>query len=811
MSVTAAMVRRWHAPRAPLPDLGALVGLAAFLVVLLVALFGERVAPHETIYFVPEHGTDPRPYDPGLVFPFGSDVLGRDLVSLVLAGARATLAIVLVSGIVRVAVGVLVAALGSWWRPARLATEWIAELVSAVPATLVALVLVRIFVKSETSLFVFIAALLVTGWAGPYRVIRAELDRLANMQFTQGARAIGVSRWRLFWRHHLPHLVPIVALNTTQQIIASLVLVAELGVLGVALGLTRTINIEESLSRVSPTQVNVAQVSDLPEWGGLLASARTIESLWTTRWLVIVPGIAFALSAIAIAVIGFTVARRYARRDVIDDLLGRGAAALGVGVLALFLVSSLVPERYAAAREWAAAARSEVQPTTDIESAFAAAGLEPVGSSFAVTRTITATVQSAPARVSAGSVTITEPFPRNLTDVPDRDRTMRAFVTEGTGGVVEAPLVFAGRGISAADYTPTPQPLFQPRNEDFAKLIRDWDYADDYAGIDVQGKVVLLARFLGIAGTGSARSFQGNPVRGPTAEDSIANAIKRGAAAVIFVDPALYLYTDLDSQATYGLGDLAGGRNPYNRPEEIRPPVSTSGVPVVVLGDVAARQLLEPLGLDLSPFYRFDERGAERYKRSPSRHLGVAARVEVPLARKTEAVTSHVATVANAPKDAAHVVVWNIKRPGVPHPGEDVLAALGRSLADRGVPFIFVNFDPSLDADANAKSIRDLLKDRRLGLVVVLERLDGPSLRFTTPHGDLIPAFDLYAEKAGAPYQPTRTTPSIGSIAAVAPFFDVKTVVLDGSRGDGDMRVDAAAVLGYLAGRLALGAEELPT
>ena len=239
-------------------------------------------------------------------------MLGRDLLSLVLAGARATLAIVLVSGIVRVVAGALVAALGSWWRPARLATEWIAELVSAVPATLVALVLVRIFVKSETSLFVFIAALLVTGWAGPYRVIRAELDRLANMQFTQGARAIGVSRWRLFWRHHLPHLVPIVALNTTQQIVASLVLVAELGVLGVSLGLTRTINIEESLSRVSPTQVNVAQVSDPPEWGGLLASARTIESLWTTRWLVIVPGVAIALTAVASAVIGFAIARRYA-------------------------------------------------------------------------------------------------------------------------------------------------------------------------------------------------------------------------------------------------------------------------------------------------------------------------------------------------------------------------------------------------------------------------------------------------------------------------------------------------------------------
>ena len=122
MSVATAVVRRTQARRLRLPEVGTLIGAAAFFAVLVFALFGERLAPHEAIYFVPEHGTDPRPYDPGLVFPFGSDVLGRDLVSLVFAGARATLAIVLISGIVRVVAGALVAALGSWWRPARLAT-----------------------------------------------------------------------------------------------------------------------------------------------------------------------------------------------------------------------------------------------------------------------------------------------------------------------------------------------------------------------------------------------------------------------------------------------------------------------------------------------------------------------------------------------------------------------------------------------------------------------------------------------------------------------------------------------------------------
>src|SRR3990170_5010523 len=269
------------------------VGLIAFFGLVFIVLFGERIAPHEAIYFVPEHGSDPRPYDPGLVFPFGSDVLGRDLFSVVLAGARATLMIIVLSGAARVVAGGLIAAVSSWWRPTRLATESLAELAGAVPATLVALVLVKVFLQADTSILVVTGALLVTGWAGPYRVIRAEVDRLGAMSFTQGAVAMGVGRWRLFWRHHLPHLEPIVALNTTQQVVASLVLVAELGVLGAALGVTRTINIAESLSLVLPTQINSAQVPDPPEWGGLLANARTIESLWTTRWLIFVPGVAF--------------------------------------------------------------------------------------------------------------------------------------------------------------------------------------------------------------------------------------------------------------------------------------------------------------------------------------------------------------------------------------------------------------------------------------------------------------------------------------------------------------------------------------
>lgn len=769
----------------PRRDPWSYIGVFAFFALLFVALFGERIAPHEAIYFVPEHGRDPRPYDPGIVFPFGSDVLGRDLFSLVLAGAGTTLTIVLLGGISRVVAGVVLAGIGSWWRLGRIATDSLAELVSAVPATLVALLLVKVFVKADTNALVFVGALLVTGWAGPYRVIRAELDRLAHMPFTTGAVALGVGRSRIFSRHHLPHLLPLIAMNASQQIVASLVLLAELGVLGVFIGATRIINVQESLSLVRAGGVNAAQLSDPPEWGGLLANARTIESLWTTRWLFLVPGIALALTAFAVAAIGFGVARRYARRNISEDLRGRGTVALGAAMLALTVVSAVLPERYATARDWAAGARSEVRATSDVEAAFRAAGLRSVGATMAVDRDATQLVKSGPATVAVGSVTASE-----SSEAPT---DLRPFVASVTGGGrVDAPLVFASRGVSSADYQPI-RTLFGP--PDLGTLMNG--FADDYASIDVRGKVVLLVRLIGVlAGSRGAQ--------GPSVDTLIANAVKRGAAAVLFVDPDLPRYVNTPTSASTPT-------NPYRRLEADLPALDISGVPVVVLSPAAADRVLAPIGLRVSTFAKVLD-AADDNTRSASRDLGIRARVDVPLERASAHVRSVVGEVGGVPADIGRVLVWAVRHPAAPHPAADVAAALARELVARGAPFIFVDFDPSVDPNGNARSVADVLKDRRIALILVLDGVDGTALRFTTIYGDLIPAVDLYAEKAGAPHVITRSTQRTDnwSWPGIAPFVEHKTIVVSGNGGDGDLRTDAAALVAYLAGRLALGAEELP-
>ncbi|TMC48932.1 MAG: ABC transporter permease subunit [Chloroflexi bacterium] len=750
---------------------------SAMLGLVVVALFGGRIAPYEPIYFVVEHGADPRPYVPGLVFPLGSDLLGRDLLSLVLTGARATLTIVLVAGLARVLAGVLVAAVGSLWRPMRLLTETVADLVAAVPATLVALILIKAFVKTDTSILVLIGALLLMGWAGPYRVIRAEVDRLARAPFTEGAQVLGVSRARLFWTHHLPHLVPVIAINLTQQVVASLVLVAELGVLGVLVGAVRSINVEESLATVRVGPPMSALVPDVPEWGAMLASSRTVEALWATRWLIFVPGAAFALTASAVAAIGFTLARRYARKNLAYD--ARGVLAVALVVAGLFVVSGLVPERYAEARAWAAEARAESQPAPDVASAFEQAGLR----TYAAVREVTRITSTGPATVTIGQNRAAELYPRPSN--PPANTTHVRSVVAGSygGGVVDAPLVFAARGIVPKEHPPLLPRPGRPTVPPLGPLIQS--YPDDYAGIDIRGKVVLLVRFMGVdvPGRGTAPGFE--------VSGSISDAVRRGAAAVVFVDPEL--------------GGYAKSRDPYVFTEQDDPAGSASGVPVVVLDPSAAETLVRPLNLDLSPLLGYDRVGKE-WGPSAARDTTVTARVEVPLREDTEPIASRIGQLPDIPDGTGRVVVWaarNLADDRLDPTRTAVLAALARLTSVHQAPFIFVDFDPHADTQAVAAALRG----ERVVLVLVLQSLDGGLLTFESANGDSIPAFDYYAREVGARYEVTRTTATLEQ--TIRPLPGVRTVVL-GSRGPGGVSSDAVAVIGYLAGRLALGAPELP-
>lgn len=523
----------------------------------------------------------------------------------------------------------------------------------------------------------------------------------------------------------------------------------------------------------------------------MLASSRTIEALWTTRWLIFVPGAAFALTAMAVASIGFALSRRYARRDIFDDL--RGMFVVVVGLALLIAASGLVPQRYAAAREWADAARAGTPSSANVPFTFAEAGLR----TSLVSQTVATIARTGPASVTIGSAVVKELDLRPVGPPPNTIHVQSVVSADTGSGAVIAPLVFAARGIVPAEHPPLRVYKPQPGGIalDLGSLIHE--YPNDYAGIDVRGKVVLLTRFLGID-AGQAGYADGFAV-----ETSIADAINRGAAAVLFVDPFLGSYRD-----AAGASGSRGAVNPYLGMERAAPAKQTGKVPVVVLDAAAAASLVAPLGLDLSSLLGYDPRGA-KLERSMARDLGIAARINVPVRADSTTATSRLAQVPDLPSGVGRVVVWATRdadSPALEPARANVVASVAAMAAARRAPFIFVDFDPHGDTSA----VREALADRRVTLVLVLGNLNGGAMRFETANGDLIPAFDLYADSAGAQHEVTRQTASSERMALLAPLVGTKTVVISGNGGQGDVRADAAALIAYLAGRLDLGAPELP-
>ncbi|HEY7624014.1 MAG TPA: ABC transporter permease subunit [Candidatus Limnocylindria bacterium] len=761
-------------------------GLILLFVLLVAALFGERLAPHEPIEVVLNIDREPPPFAPGPRFPLGSDLLGRDLLSLMLAGARATLGIAATAGVARVVLAMALAMFASVSRPVRELLDGLADLFSSIPATLVAVLAVLVFAGTDTLALTFIAALLLTGWAGPYRVLSSELRRLARAPFTESALSIGIRRRALIFRHHLPHLLPLTFFTASQQVAAALVALAELGVLAVFVGrLYITAN---------------AVVSDPPEWGGLLARGRTVEALYTTRWVFLVPGATIALAAMAFGMVGIGVSRQFRRRNLIDSLRSPFAAGGAVLVLTLVAVSAVVPPRYAEARTWATDARSALATVADDEAAMRASGMRPIGPGYAVENSFTAPRQTGAATVELrdGAETIA------LREGADPASDLQTVLYSGSGGAtVDAPLVFAGWGVSPDDFA---LQSTSPFGFGLDRALVDW--ADDYAAVDVRGKVAVILRLPALRAGNSL-------LAGPDLATTVTNATRRGARAVLYVDP---------QKGTYAQIVRAGGFaiDPYRRLADNDPPERTEGTPVFVLSVAAADRLLASSGVKPSEIYAamvartgrlLYESDETMRQTSLASALPFSAHIVLPVERVTLASRSLLGEHAPT-AGTARVLVWAVD----PDPGDadrasaDVLASLARLVNERALgDVVVVLFDPSGDPRANAKLVRDRLGDRTVSLVLVVQALRGDHIEVLTASPDLVLAADSYTETVADAVAPrSAASDAQWTWPGVSSFADARALWIRGTgEPAGDLRADAAAYAAYVLGRWALGAPEL--
>jgi peptide/nickel transport system permease protein len=259
----ARLVRRYK-----LESVGVLLVALAFLLVVL----GPVLAPHDP--GATDFARELQP--PSLEHPFGTDTAGRDVFSRVLAGARLTLLAVLIVIAFATVVGVVVgcaAALGPRWLDTALMR--ICDVGLSFPALILALGLAA---SMGRGLDAAVIALAATWWPGYARLVRGLVAEVAQQEYVESARALGVSRTRLVMRHVLPNSLDTLWVQTTFDVAAVTLVISGLSFIGVG-----------------------AQIPD-PEWGAMVADGRQVlTSAW---WVVTFPGLAIALTALGFNLTG---------------------------------------------------------------------------------------------------------------------------------------------------------------------------------------------------------------------------------------------------------------------------------------------------------------------------------------------------------------------------------------------------------------------------------------------------------------------------------------------------------------------------
>ena len=261
------------------------VGLAITLLVAAVALISLIWTPYDVTRLVVADRMQP----PSLAHPFGTDHLGRDVLSMIMLGARNSIAVALVAVAIGMGVGVplgtFAAARGG------LADELLmrfSDLVFAFPALLSAIMITAIFGPGAVNAIIAIGIFNIPVFA---RVARAGALSLWPREFVLAARAAGKGPTLITVEHILPNITNLLLVQGTIQF--ALGILAEAGLSYLGLG---------------------AQ-PPMPSWGRMLFDAQTRMVL--APWLAIFPGTAIMLTVLGLNLLGDGLA------DVLDPRLRR--------------------------------------------------------------------------------------------------------------------------------------------------------------------------------------------------------------------------------------------------------------------------------------------------------------------------------------------------------------------------------------------------------------------------------------------------------------------------------------------------------
>jgi peptide/nickel transport system permease protein len=251
--------------------------LLIVIVLTLMAIFAPQLAPKNPDLNFPEGLNDMgAPVAPNSNFWFGTDLLGRDLFSRIVYGARVSLLIGVLANGAAVLIGVFVGLIAGFVGGivGTLLMRF-TDLMTAFPVLLLAIALTAIL---KPSLWIVALVIALLNWVSLARVVYGQVLGLKSREYVTAAESLGASQTRVLLRHVLPGLLPTAVVWGTLGISTSVMLEATLSFLGVG---------------VQPPT---------PSWGGIINESQSYFTL--APWLVAFPGIMILLTALSFNLLG---------------------------------------------------------------------------------------------------------------------------------------------------------------------------------------------------------------------------------------------------------------------------------------------------------------------------------------------------------------------------------------------------------------------------------------------------------------------------------------------------------------------------
>lgn len=250
----------------------AMAGMIIFILVLLVAIFGDLIAPYDYAAVNPAEAR----MAPCAAHWFGTDNMGRDIFSRVLVGCKWSLIIGIGAQLIACSGGIIIGCISGFFGGKLDQTIMrLCDVIQSVPSVLLNITLAGIF---GPGLFNTVLALGLSGITGGTRLMRSSIMTVRKKEYLEAAEAINCSNFRTIVKHALPNAFSPMIVSFTMSIGSGIIGASALTYLGLG---------------VQPPN---------PEWGALVSSGR--DFLKSSPYMTIIPGLCILVVVLALNLFG---------------------------------------------------------------------------------------------------------------------------------------------------------------------------------------------------------------------------------------------------------------------------------------------------------------------------------------------------------------------------------------------------------------------------------------------------------------------------------------------------------------------------